>query len=254
METLLAMFALTLVRVGTFVSVTPLLGSTNAPRTVKVGLTLVLSAVCFDIGGAGPRVAGVALSSGAIGWFPFSLALGREALLGSVLGFAFGLFLVPARVAGDLIAQETGLTFASVVTASGDGSANPFSVLLEMLASLVFFALDLHHVFLLTLQHSFTQYPIGQAFAMPNWDLIGAASTAQEGGLLLAAPLALCLFLTTVVLALMTRAAPQLNLYSVGFPVRILVSFIAMLLMLPAILNGIVGMFAYFVDILQLGG
>ena len=50
-----------------------------------------------------------------------------------------------------------------------------------------------------------------------------AASAAEEGGLLLAAPVALCLSLTTVVLVLMTRAAPQLNLYSVGFPLRVLV-------------------------------
>jgi flagellar biosynthetic protein FliR len=121
-----------------------------------------------------------------------------------------------------------------------------------MLASLVYFSLDLHHVFIVTLQETFRQYPIGQTFSLPSWDLIGAAGAAQEGGILLAAPLALCLFMTTIVLALMTRAAPQLNLYSVGFPLRILVSLGAMMLLLPSILTGIIGMFSYFVDFLQL--
>ena len=254
MEVLMAMFVLTLARVGTFLHVMPLMGGSNVPRSVKIGLSLALSVLFFDIGADGPRVAGVVLATGSIGWFSFTLALGREVLLGGIFGFAFSLFLVPARVAGDLIAQETGLTFASVVTATGTGSSNPFSVLLEMLASLIFFALDLHHVFLITLQETFRHYPIGQAFSLPNWDLIAIASTAQEGGILLAAPVALCLFLTTVVLALMTRAAPQLNLYSVGFPVRILVSFVAMLLLLPSILTGIIGMFSYLVELLQLRG
>ena len=78
------------------------------------------------------------------------------------------------------------------------------------------------------------------------------ASSAQEGGLLLAAPVAFCLFLTTVVLALMTRAAPQLNLPSIGFPLRVLVCLGALLLMLPKLFPGMVSLFAYFLDLLQL--
>jgi flagellar biosynthetic protein FliR len=232
--------------------VLPLLGGTNVPRTVKVGLTIALTALLFSFDAEEPRVGGVLVAQGSISWISFSVALAREALLGGVFGFALSLFLVPARVAGELIAQESGLTFGSVLTASGDGSSSPFAVLLEMLASLVFFSLDLHHVFIVTLQETFRQYPVGQSFSLPGWDLIGAAGAAQEGGMLLAAPLALCLFMTTVVLALMTRAAPQLNLYSVGFPLRILVSLGAMMLLLPSILTGIVGMFSYFVDFLQL--
>ena len=254
MECMLAMFALTLARVGTFIHVLPLLGGASVPRTVKVGLSLALAMLLFDPAGEAPRIAGAQMAQGSISWISLTLALAREALLGGVFGFALGLFLVPARVAGDLIAQESGLTFANTLMASGDGSSNPFAVLLEMLASLVFFSLDLHHVFLVTLQETFQRYPIGQPFALPSWDLIGAAAASQEGGVLLAVPLVLCLFMTTVVLALMTRAAPQLNLYAVGFPLRILIGMGAMILLLPSFLTGIVGLFSYFVDYLQLRG
>ncbi len=254
MEGMLAMCALTLARVGTFIHLLPLLGGTNIPRTVKVGLSFALAMLFFDPEGEAPRVAGVAMSQGSIAWISLTLALVREAVLGGVFGLALSLFMIPAKVAGELIAQESGLTFANTLTATGDGSSNPFAVLLEMLASLIFFGLDLHHVFLITLQDTFRRYPIGQAFSLPNWDLIGAAAAAQEGGVLLAAPLVLCLFMTTVVLALMTRAAPQLNLYAVGFPLRILVSLGAMILLLPSILSGIIGLFSYFVDHLQLRG
>ena len=87
---------------------------------------------------------------------------------------------------------------------------------------------------------------------MPNWDLVISRQRGQEGGVLLAAPVALCLFLTTLVLALLTRAAPQLNLYSVGFPMRVFVSLVAMLLLMPQIVSGMVGLFGYFMDLLQM--
>jgi flagellar biosynthetic protein FliR len=251
-EPLVLAFALTLARVGTFVHLMPLLGGPNVPRTVKIGLSMALAMLFFDEGFL--ALADSRLIVGSLTWLSLLLALAREALLGGILGFAMTLFLVPARLAGEFIAQESGLTYANVVTASGDGSASPFATLLELLASLVFFALDLHHVFLLVLQETLRHSPIGHPFALPSWDLIHAASAAQEMGLLIAAPVALCLFLTTMVLALMTRAAPQMNLYSIGFPLRVLVCLGAILVLLPQILSGIIGGFSYFAALLQLRG
>jgi flagellar biosynthetic protein FliR len=243
---LIVTFALVLARIGTFLLVLPLLGGPNVPHMVKIGFALSLAILFFEVRADLPTTS--------VTWFFFAMALGREILLGGLFGFALSFFLLPARIAGALIAQEAGLTYANVVTASGDGSTNSISALLEMLASLVFFALDLHHIFLLVLEESFRSYPIGARFVLPKWDLISAASAAQEGGVLLAAPVALCLFLTTVVLAMMTRAAPQLNLYSVGFPLRVLVSLGAMLLLIPSMLTGMIGLFSYFVEMLQLRG
>jgi flagellar biosynthesis protein FliR len=217
MEALVTAFALTLARVATFMHVLPMLGGNYVPRTVKIGASFALAVFFFDLEAMPLH------DSAPLGWLGFALALGREMMLGGILGFALSLFLMPARIAGEFLAQECGLTFAHVMTASGEGSANPLAVILELFASLLLFSLDLHHLFLLTLQETFRFYPIGRPYALPSWDLIEAASVAQEGGILLVTPLVLCLFLATVVLMLMTRAAPQLNLYSVGFPLRILV-------------------------------
>jgi len=246
MESLMTAFALTLARVATFMHVMPLLGGAYVPRMVKVGVSFILAIFFFD-------VESVTLADdAALGWVGLLLAMGREVLLGGILGFAMSLFLVPARIAGEFLAQECGLTFASVLTASGEGSANPLAVLFELFASLLFFELDLHHVFLLTLNETFRFYPIGQPFALPHWDLIEAAGAAEEAGILLVTPLVLSLFLATVVLMLMTRAAPQLNLYSVGFPLRIVVCLCGLFVLIPQMLSGMVGLFAYFVDVLQL--
>ena len=69
-------------------------------------------------------------------------------------------------------------------------------------------------------------------------------------GLVLVAPMALCLFLTTIVLALLTRAAPQLNIYTVGFPLRMLVGLGSLLLFLPQLMAGLGRMLAHFSDML----
>jgi flagellar biosynthetic protein FliR len=253
-DAMIMTWALTLARVGTFIYFLPLLGGSNVPRTVKIGLSMALTVLFYGEASAAMAAAGGLAHAGAVSWLVFFLALARELVLGGILGFALNLFLVPARVAGEFVAQESGLTFANVLTATGDGSANPFATLFEMLAGVTFFALDLHHVFLQVLQETFRAYPIGTAFGLPNWDLVAAASAAEESGILLAAPMALCLILTTVVLMLMSRAAPSLNLFSVGFPLRVLVSLAAMLLLLPQLLTGIVSQFTWLIDLLGLRG
>jgi flagellar biosynthesis protein FliR len=244
-EPIVTAFALTLARVATFIYILPLLGGTNVPRTVKIGFSLAVTVLLFS------NETSTHVVAGSTSWFGFGLALGREMLLGGLLGFALSLFLLPAHVAAEFITQEAGLSMASVLTATGNGNANSLTVFFELLASLVFFALDLHHVFLLVLQETFQQAPIGRGFQLPNWDLVTATAAAEEGGLLLAAPVALCLFLTTLVLALMTRAAPQLNIYTVGFPTRVIVCLTALVVLLPQLVSGMVGLFAYFMELLQ---
>lgn len=246
MEPIAMAFALTLARVGTFVHIVPLLGGTNVPRTVKIGLSLALSILIFT------NASSTHWAPASASWFGFGMALGREMILGGLLGFALSLFLLPAHIAAEFITQEAGLSFASILTTGGDGTSSSLAVFFELLASLVFFGLDLHHVFLTVLHETFQHLPIGRGFAFPNWDLVSAVGSAQEGGLLLAAPVALCLFVTTLVLALMTRAAPQLNLYSIGFPVRVLVALVAMLIMLPQLLGGMVDLFGHTLAMLKL--
>ena len=252
MDALVAAFALTLARVATFIYVLPLLGGPNIPRMVKVGLSMALTAFFFNEASA-PILGGTA-SLGLTTWLGLGLALGREMILGGIMGFALGLFLLPAHVAAEFVAQEAGLSFANVLTASDGNSASSLTVVFEMLASVAFLTLDLHHGFLLLLQQTFHHMPIGQGFRLPNWDLTSVVGAGEEGGVLLIAPVVLCLFLTTVVLALMTRAAPQLNLYSVGFPIRVFVGLGATLLLLPQMMTAMIRMFSLFLDLLQLRG
>jgi flagellar biosynthetic protein FliR len=247
-EGLFTAFVLILARVGTFLTVVPVLGGAAIPRTVKMGLSLALAVLFISEDNGALAGDGHALTT----WFGLSVALGREMILGMVLGFAMSLFLLPAHIAGEFISQEAGLSFANSVSATGSSTGSALAGLFETTASLIFFALDLHHVFLLVLQETFRMAPIGQGMRLPNWDLVMATGAAEEAGLLLAGPVALCLFLSTVVMIVMARVAPQLNLYSFGLPLRVLVCLIVLPLLLPQIVMGMIAYFSSFSGLLQL--
>lgn len=242
-------FSLVLARVSLFVMLMPLIGGPQVPRLVKIGLSIVL-AILWSAPILEGRVPAPITARGEVPVIGWCLALAREAAVGAALGFLFSLFLVPVRVAGEFVSQEIGLSFGAQVTASGDGSASTPAVILETFASLLLLGLDLHHVFLGALHESFRRLPLGAGLGLPQCDVVAAVSSAEEWGLLLAAPAALCLFLTTVVLALLSRAAPQLNLYSIGFPLRMIVGLGALALLLPSLLAGLLHVLNRFGDYL----
>ncbi len=229
--TLAVYLALLLARIGAFIAVAPPFAG-RAPRMVKVGLAMALTA--FYLGSAMPGWdANFAQQASQLGPITYALALVREALLGAAMGFAFGLFLLPARIAGEFMTQQVGLAVAPQVTPSGSDMTSALTHVLEAAAVLVFLAADGHHVLLASLHASFDWFPLGGTTLPQVGPMVGGLATAYEMGLLLAGPLALCLFLLAVTLAVMARAAPQLNVYSVGFSLQMLVVLIGGLFLVP---------------------
>jgi flagellar biosynthesis protein FliR len=244
-------FCLVMARVATFVAVVPLLGGTTLPRSVKAGLTLALTMVWYVPLAEEVSAAAMMRGSFDMPWWGCLLAVGREVFLGGLLGYGLGLFLVPVHVAGEFIAQEMGLAFGSQVNPLGNASSSPLTQIMELLATALFFGADGHHIMLGMLHATFVQYPLTGAALLdvPLPRLVAGATMAQEWGLMLAAPVALCLFLTTILLALLTRAAPHMNLHSIGFPLRLGVGLTASLLLMPSWVAAVVNAFAQFKEL-----
>jgi flagellar biosynthetic protein FliR len=242
-----ACFSLYLTRVGAFVAVMPQWGGVAVPKLVKIGLTLALTCFWF---GTGLQVAAWARHTDQISWVAFGVAMAQEAALGALMGYAFGLFLVPAHIAGEFLSQEMGLSFAGLVGAGGDNGGSPLTAIFQVLAAMVFLGLDGHHLLFGVLHSTFRNYPVGANLpGLPVQNLVAAAAATEEWGLMLAAPVALCLFLTTVILALLARAAPQLSLYTIGFPLRLGVGLAASLLLFPNFLAALVNVLARVGDV-----
>lgn len=244
MSNLVVYFSLLLARVGTFIAILPILGGQTVPRLVKMGLALSLTCMWFGSTWNSPTVAAWLLQPVQTSSLGLGLALGREALLGALLGYAFGLFLIPARIAGEYLNQELGLSFGNLINPTGTTSTGPLTQIFDLLGTLIFLGLDGHHIFLAVLNSFVIRFPGGGVLPeVPVQLLVAGAAAAEEWGLLMVAPLALCLFLTSVVLALMARAAPQINIFAVGFPLRLTVGLVGLWLMLPTLVTGLVAIF-----------
>jgi flagellar biosynthetic protein FliR len=226
-------FTLILARVSALVATFPLLAGRGLPRLVKIGLAMSLAWMWFGVYGPAPSAA-VSQLAGNVHWLAVAVAVAREVLLGAVLGFSFGLFLAPLRVAGAYIAQEMGLTLASIADPSQGDPTNIVAQFLEALGVLLFFALDLHHGLLLTAHVSLQRWPFGSPLPpLSAMAVVGGVDDAQQWGLLLAAPVGVCLFVTSVVIVFLAKSAPQLNLFSVGLAVRLGVGLLTCLVFLP---------------------
>jgi flagellar biosynthetic protein FliR len=256
-EPLVLSFTLMLARTGAFVAVLPLLGGAATPRTIKVGLAVALAVLYFlFLGDAAlpPALAEKGLAS----WLIFSIVVGKEILLGAFLGYAMGLVLLPVQIAGDYLGQELGLALAAQADPSAANPSQIVSQLLHLLAGLLFFGLNGHHLFLAALHSTFLYVPLGGLSLVPTFRLGTAAtamteglSSAQEWGLTLAAPVGALLFLCSIVLALIIRAAPQMNFFAIGFGLRIVIGLAALLVLLPDFLLALVRCIAHMGALLQ---
>jgi flagellar biosynthetic protein FliR len=222
---------LLLARLGAFVGVMPLFGA-RTPRTVRVGFVMALAG--FYLSTVPPKMSAEAAGAAAeIESVRYALALVREGLIGAAMGFAFGLFLIPARVAGEFVTTQVGLNVAQQQGPTGNDAAGALTTIFETTAALVFLVADGHHVVLAALHGSFATFPLGGTNVPEAGPAITGLAAAYEMGLSLAAPLGACLFLLAVTLAITARAAPQLNIYSVGFSLQVLVVLFGGLFLLP---------------------
>jgi flagellar biosynthesis protein FliR len=228
---------LVLARVGAFVAVMPPFAA-RTPRTVRAAFAIVLTV--FYLTAVVPSWDGE-FARQAADPHPvrYALALVRETLLGASMGFAFALFLLPARIAGEFVTQQIGLNAAQAAGPTNPEGSGPITNLFETAGGLLFLVLDAHHTVLRAFHGSFGLMPLGGTILPEANPMLAGLGSAYEMGLLLAGPLALCLFLLSVTLAIMTRAAPQLNVYSVGFTLQVTVVLLGTLFLLPEIVKAL---------------
>jgi flagellar biosynthesis protein FliR len=225
----LPVFLLVLCRASGIMLTAPILSSIAIPARVKVGLICLLSLIMYPLAA---QHAGV-LPAGVLGYVPLIL---REAGLGLLMGFAGGLVLGAMRAAGSLAAQTIGLGMSDVALPDNEEeTGDEISTFFDTFCLLVFLAVDGHHWFIQALAISYRDIPLGTAHFSPAMG--GAVQTGLSNLFLFAlrgvAPLMGIMFLVNVVLALMAKAVPQMNILVVGYPVKVFVGVMALALTFP---------------------
>ena len=165
----------------------------------------------------------------------------REIGVGLVLGFIVQMAFGAAVFAGQAISMTMGLGFAMAVDPQNGVQVPVISQLYVILATLLFLALDGHLLLIAAVVESYQLIPVGVA-GLPVSSLsavVALGTMVFAGGILLALPALTALLLINVAFGIVTRTAPQLNIFAVGFPVTILAGLFIMFLVMPGFIEAL---------------
>lgn len=177
---------------------------------------------------AAPKMPDIAPGSG-IGL----LVMGEQVFIGAAIGFTVRLVFAAIDLAGSFIGMQMGLSFALFFDPNSGGQSAVLADFMSLVATLLFLALDGHLMLIHLLAASFEWLPVGAGLSGAGWALIPRAGVAIfSTGLLLSLPVLAVLLVTNTALGVLTRAAPQLNLFAIGFPVTMTVGFLSLVLLM----------------------
>jgi flagellar biosynthetic protein FliR len=159
-------------------------------------------------------------------------------VIGVAMGFILQMVFGALVVGGQAIATSMGLGFAATIDPQNGVQVPVISQFFLILATLVFLALNGHLVLIETIVESFYLWPIGSGPLPENLAMHTVTWIAEvfKGALLIALPAVAAILLVNLAFGVMTRAAPQINIFAVGFPITIIAGFIMIMLSLPVFL------------------
>jgi flagellar biosynthesis protein FliR len=223
-------FILVFGRAGGLIVSAPFWGSRVVPVLVRVWIAMLLAIATY------PLVRVVSLPGG-ITIFSLLMALGGEILLGLVLGWMAQLLFAAMRLAGQEIEIKSGLGLLQLVDPHEGGQSGIFAAFLELTAGLIFFSLNGHHLLVRALSSSYSVFPLaGDKFVTRLLEgLITSAGEIFTIALRISAPVVIGLLLSDLVLGIISRAIPQMNVFIVAQPLQLALVMLLLLLSLPAL-------------------
>ncbi len=224
----LPLFGLVLCRIGGLVLAAPILSSMTIPLRVRAAVTALLGLIMLPIAAHAP----VALPDSVLGYLPIVL---QEMGLGLLMGFSAAMLIASLEAAGGLAAQQIGVALAQVASPDTHRQEHVISVFLGIIGLLLFLAADGHHWLIRALASSYRQVPLGMAVWRSEFSelLREGLSGFTLVALRIAAPLMGIMFMLTVLIALIARTVPQMNILLVGYPVKVFVGVMSLVLTFP---------------------
>jgi len=226
LSALIGTFFWPFIRIGAMFFAAPILGTRMVPVRVRVimaaTLTLLVAPSLPDI-----PVVDVFSVSG------FLIVL-QQILIGATMGFVLQLIFSAVVMAGEHMAFSMGLGFASMIDPQNGVSVPVISQFFTVIATLLYLTMNGHAILIEVLVDSFNTMPVApqgldrDAF----WIVISWGSAMFLYAVHIALPVVMSLMLIQLALGVMTRAAPQLHIFSVGFPVTMLMGFITIMILM----------------------
>ncbi|MEQ8836676.1 MAG: flagellar biosynthetic protein FliR [Lacipirellulaceae bacterium] len=225
-----AAFTLVLARVGALVMTAPILGTKAAPIQFRAFLAIALTLLVTPMFGSAP-------TADVTNLLQFGKAVMSEALVGMLLGLGVMILLSGVQVSGQIVSQMGGTAVAESFDPTLDTNLSVYSQLFYFLTLTMFVLLDGHRLIMGALLDTYVWLPPGEATLGPSYVEALTSILGQSFllGVRAAAPAMIALFLSTLVLGLIGRTMPQINILVIGFGIKAMLTLGCLFISLGAI-------------------
>lgn len=224
-------FLLIMVRTSGIFIFSPFFSSQNIPNIMKIGLTFSVSLLISSI-------------------LPFSedftnevlvLLIFKELMVGIIIGFISYAFFSAFYVMGQIIDMKIGFGMVNVLDPQNKTQVPLMGNVYYILAFLMLLNINGHHLIISSLVDSYTFLPIGSFKYTGNTlnILIGTLVKSFELGFKLSTPIVAIIFLTDIVLGIMSKTIPQMNVFVVGMPLKVIIGLLIVLISMPVFFSAI---------------
>lgn len=219
------------VRIAAMFSIAPVIGGRQIPAQIKIAAAILVTLSVLPLQQAVPEVA----PWSAIGVY----ITAQQMLIGLVMGFILTLVFAAMNIAGHSIGMSMGLGFSLAVDPNNGVQVPIISQFFSITATLLFLSLNGHLALISTMASSFEYLPVASEGIRPDglWQLIKFSSIMFAGALSVALPAIIALLMANLVMGVMTRSAPQMNIFSIGFPMTMMAGFTILIFTLPNMLS-----------------
>ncbi|AIF49186.1 flagellar biosynthetic protein FliR [Dyella japonica] len=214
-------------RVGGLFMTAPVFGDAVVPRRIRLGVMMLLAMVLAPLA---PTTIDLMSADGIS-------TMVSQALLGATIGFVLKLAFEAVSFGGQLVGQSMSLGFAETVDPRGGGSSPVLSQFYLLMVTLLFLAMNGHLQLISLLADSFRVLPPGQPVIGTNglYAVVAFATHLFGGAVRVALPAMTSLLMVNIGFAAISRAAPSMNLFAVGFPITVTLGFIALWLSMHSV-------------------
>jgi len=222
------LFLLVFLRVTAIVMSLPIFSGNNVPNMFKAGLSLAVALALFP-------VIDLTVLPQMAGWIYLTLGVISEVLLGLSIGLAIRLIMAGIQMAGQVSGYQMGLAIANIMDPATSMQTPILAQAFNLMAMLIFLAIDAHHWFFRALADSFAIIPPFEFVLSSSFIgyLMEMAGTMFIIALKIGAPVIVVLILTSVSFGLMARTVPQMNIFIVAMPLKIVVGLLFIVFSLP---------------------
>jgi flagellar biosynthetic protein FliR len=224
-------YILVTIRITAIFMTAPVLSSTNIPNLIKIALAFFVGVLLYPVIDKTVVLPADIMS--------FGLLVGKQIMMGAIVGYSALLIFTAIQLAGQIIDLQMGFGIVNVIDPSSNNQVSIIGQFQYILGMLIFLSINGHHFLFRAIADSFYLVPLGKV-AITDPTITKLTDLFYNMFMLsfkIAGPATLALFLTNLMLALISRTIPQMNVFLVGLPINIFVGLVAVMISLPILVN-----------------